>query len=74
MKEKGWFNEKRGNTLKRCFDIFHEIGLGDFEVEGKKINMMSKLKEEHKKILELLGVEEKFLTRYEEAKKKCRLI
>ncbi|GAB6183224.1 hypothetical protein [Thermodesulfovibrio hydrogeniphilus] len=57
-----------------CLDKFYEIGIGGFEIEGEKIRIMSKAKEEHKKILRILGVGDKIFRTYESAREFCRLI
>ncbi|WP_460178022.1 IS1634 family transposase [Thermodesulfovibrio hydrogeniphilus] len=74
LKEKGWLRESKENSLKKCLDKFYEIGIGGFEIEGEKIRIMSKAKEEHKKILRILGVGDKIFRTYESAREFCRLI
>ncbi|GAB6184278.1 hypothetical protein [Thermodesulfovibrio hydrogeniphilus] len=44
------------------------------KIEGEKIRIMSKAKEEHKKILRILGVGDKIFRTYESAREFCRLI
>ncbi|WP_460176530.1 hypothetical protein [Thermodesulfovibrio hydrogeniphilus] len=69
-----YFNFCEGNSLKICFEKFYEIGIAGFEIERVKIKIMSKLNEEQKKVLRILGVEEKVFRTYESARELCRLI
>ncbi len=69
LKESGWLDEEKGNSFSRCIDEFHDIGIGRFQIDGKKVVLMSKINNEHRRLLKLLGLDVKAFSSYENAQK-----
>ncbi len=69
VKDNGW-----DDSLDNLFDTFHKISLGVFEIEGKAVNIISRLSEEAKEILNLIGIDDKPFSNLQEARRLCRLI
>ena len=59
LKEVGWINEEKKNAFSHFIDIFHQISLGIFRIEGENIRIITKITEEQRKLMRIFGMEEK---------------
>jgi transposase len=70
LKLKGWLKEE--NSFSNFLDIFYQINLGIFEIEGKELKIINQLTSVHKELLNLFEIDEKIFCNFTKAKKKVR--
>jgi len=73
LKQKGWLDEEKGNTLAHFLDLLYQINLGVFEIEEIENTIITQLTLEQKKILSLFDLEQRYFTSYNSAKEVCSL-
>jgi len=71
LKQKGWLDEEKGNTLAHFLDLLYQINLGVFEIEEVENTIITQLTPEQKKILSLFDLEQRYFTSYNSAKEVC---
>lgn len=74
LKSVGWLGEGKANTVSHFLDILEQINVGIFEIEGVEAKIITRLTVEHRNLLGLFDLEEKYFTSIVDVQKICRLI
>ena len=64
LKQKGWLDEEKGNTLAHFLDLLYQINLGVFEIEEVENTIITQLTPEQKRVLSLFDLEQRYFTNY----------
>ena len=65
LKNKGWLDKSKENSVERALDILSEINLGIFDIEGEELSSVTMLTQEQK---EIFDIEEKLFTDFNKIK------